>query len=334
MLNLIPKHPGGLLLPLIFFISFYFPEKSQAQFTASSDSLNREIFQVIRSGNTDRLESLLQQGANANARSGGYSALMTAALNGNANQMGILINHGALVNDPDKDGFTALWFSVPDYGKVQLLLSHGADPGLRSKEGFTVLAKLANYSGTLNLFQLLLDNGADLLHSGPDNSLMYNAASSCDTSLVGFLIRRGLSVNDTISVGDYPINSALNYRCFTIVKMLVDHGAKINIAPMNFPLDPINGITPLMFAAVSDDSLSFFYLLDHGADPNARDKKGYTALMFVQQAEHEEPAMTKALLERGVDPLAKAYDETDALSIAMLKGNTQTVALLKKYVHN
>ena len=88
-----------------------------------------------------------------------------------------------------------------------------------------------------------------------------------------------------------------------------------------------------MYAAASDDSLSFFYLLDHGADPNARDRRGYTVLMFAQQAEHEEPAMTKALLEHGANPREKAYDETDALSIAVLKGNTQTVALLKNVHH-
>jgi ankyrin repeat protein len=56
--------------------------------------------------------------------------------------------------------------------------------------------------------------------------------------------------------------------------------------------------------------------------------------MFVQQAEHEEPEMTKTLLERGANPLEKARDETDALSIAVLKGNTGTVNLLKKYANH
>jgi len=42
---------------------------------------------------------------------------------------------------------------------------------------------------------------------------------------------------------------------------------------------------------------------------------------------------TKALLEHGANPREKAYDETDALSIAVLKGNTQTVALLKNVHH-
>jgi ankyrin repeat protein len=322
-----------LLLPVLFIIMLI-SGKCRAQAMAAPDNLNREIFRVIRSGNAAQLDSLLQRGADANASGDGYSALMAAALNGNAAQMEMLINHGAVVNAVNADGFTALWFSIPDYEKVSLLLNHGADPGLRSKEGFTVLAKLANYPGTLKIFRLLMEHGADLLHSGPDNSLIYNAASSCDTALMSFLVGRGLSVNDTISVGDYPINSALNYRCFPMVKWLVDHGAKVNVAPMHLPLDLFNGITPLMFAGVSDDSLSFFYLLDHGADPNAKDKQGHTVLMFVQQAEHEEPEMTKTLLERGANPLEKARDETDALSIAVLKGNTGTVNLLKEYANH
>ena len=333
MLNLPLKPRCGKLMPLIFCFAFYFPGSGHAQPADVTDSGKHQIFLVIRSGDTAKLEQLLQNGADANAKEYGYTALMAAALDGTAAEMEILIGHGARVNEPDENGFTALWFGVPDYDKAALLIKHGADPQLRSKEGFTVLPKLANYAGTLKIFQLLMDHGADLLHSGPDNSLLYNAASSCDTAVLGMLIDHGLSVNDTTAVGDYPINSALNYRCFACLKILVDHGARVNVAPVNLPLPPMEGMTPLMFAGVSGDSLSFFYLLAHGADPNACNSKGYTVLMFVQQAGNEEPEMTRALLKRGANPLKKARDQTDALSLALLKGNTQTVQMLKVYAH-
>jgi ankyrin repeat protein len=331
MHNLRPKHLPGICFALIILSALMLTQASLAQALPPADRLIHEIFQIIRSGSSEKLENLLQNGASANAVEDGYSALMTAALAGTAAQMEILINHGAAVNCTNPDGFTAIWFSVPDSGKTSLLLNHGADPRLRSNEGFTVLVKLANYPGTLSIFRMLLDHGADLLHNAPDNSLLYNAASSGDTAVLGMLLNSGVPVNDTILGGDFAINAALTFRSFSSLKMLVDHGAHVNVAPMHLSLDLINGMTPLMLAAVSSDSLSFFYLLSHGADPNARSKKGYSVLMFVQQGEKEERAMTQALLERGANPLEKTPDQTDALSLALLKGNTQTVALLKKY---
>jgi ankyrin repeat protein len=319
---------------LIFLPALIFSAGSHGQSVTPADSMNHEIFRTIRLGSADKLESLLLKGANPNSVDDGYSALMAATLTGTSEQMELLIRYGAAVNYMDSDGITALWFSVPDYHKTALLLNHGADPQLHSKEGFTVLVKLANFPGTEKLFHLLMDHGADPRQSGPDNSLLYNAASSCDTAILGLLLRSGLRVNDTTSVGDYPVNSALNFRCFSTLKMLVDNGANVNVVPMHIPLDLLNGITPLMFAAVSNDSLSFFYLLAHGADPNARSKRGYTVLMFVQQAEKEEQAMTQALIDRGANPLEKAPDGTDALSLARQKGNTQTVELLRKYTIN
>ncbi len=327
------SHPRKWIM-LIFLPVLISPAIIQAQPNTGITGMNQEIFRVIRSGSADNLENLLQKGADANAIQEGNSALMAAALTGTKEEMDLLIRHGAMVNHQDSDGITALWYAIPDFDKTDLLLSHGADPQLRSREGFSVLVKLANYPGTERLFRLLMERGANPLKSGPDNSLLYNAASSCDTAILGLLLRSGLRANDSISFGDYPINNALNFRCFLSVKMLVDNGANVNVAPMNFSLDLINGITPLMFAAVSNDSLSFFYLLEHGANPNARSKRGYSVLMYVQQAEKEEPAMTRALIDKGADPHVKAPDGTDAFSLAQLKGNTETVKLLKKYSTN
>jgi ankyrin repeat protein len=290
------------------------------------------LFETIRSGSSAALQALLDKGADANDTLDGYSALMAAALSGSVDQMRLLIAHGAKVNAMNADGLTALWYSVPDWDKTTLLLDHGADPRLPSKEGYTVLAKVVHSPGTLALFHLLIDKGADPRKCGPDNMLLYNAASNCDTAILGLLIRSGLSTNDTISSGDYPINAALTYRCFASVKMLVENGADVNVRPMNFGLDPTNGITPLMLAAGDDDKASFFYLLDHGANPSIKSKYGYTALMYLQQCEKDEPEMTTALIQHGASPSDKMPGGEDALYFAQKKGNCQSAQILKKYL--
>jgi ankyrin repeat protein len=115
--------------------------------------------------------------------------------------------------------------------------------------------------------------------------------------------------------------------------MLVENGANVNIHPMHQILDLFNGVTPLMYAATGNDKLSFYYLLEHGADPNAKSKDGRTVLMFLEQGQWDCADMTQALINHGAKVSEKAPDGTDALFYAMKKGNTESVAILKKYLN-
>ncbi len=171
------------------------------------------LFRAIRSGSVIELQQQLAIGADANDSLDSYSALMAATLNGSVEQMKILIEHGANVNYQSSDGTTALWLAVPDWDKTKLLLDNGADPNHKVQD-YGILVKLAAIPGTLKLFHLLIDKGADLKKSSTDNYLVYNAAASGDTAILGFLIRSGFNVNDSVSFGDYPINNAEAFRIF------------------------------------------------------------------------------------------------------------------------
>jgi uncharacterized protein len=298
---------------------------------ATQSDRGRELFQSIRSGSTDALAQQLKKGANPNDTLDHYSALMAATLNGSIDQMRLLIDHGAKVNYVNSLGISALWLAVPDRGKTLLLLDQGADLNMKI-EGYGILAKLAAMPGTIDFFHLLIEKGADLKKCAADNSLVYIAAGSGDTAILGFLLRSGFRANDTVSYGDYPINFALNYRSSATLKMLVDSGADVNVHPVIvFALPATIGFTPLMNAAVSNDKPSFLYLLAHGADPNLKNKQGYTALMLLEASEIDDPEMTLALLQHGADPAAKAPDGSNAFYFAAKKGNTQSVEILKKY---
>jgi ankyrin repeat protein len=289
------------------------------------------LFQAIRSGSTDELKLQVANGADVNDSINGYSALMAATLNGSVEQMKMLIERGANVNYQSADGTTALWLAVPDWDKTKLLLDKGADPNHKIN-GYGLLVKLAAMPGTLDVFRLLIDKGADLKKSSADNYVLYNAASSGDTSLVGFLIRSGLNVNDSVLIGDYPINNAEAFRSFATLKMLVDNGANVNVRQwIPFGLDAFKGFTPLLFAALSHDTPSFFYLLDHGANPNAKTYQGYTPIMLLQQSETDDPEMTLALIKHGAKVSEVAPDGTNALFYAKRRGNTPSIALLEKY---
>src|SRR5215469_4903423 len=308
---------------------------SLASFSQPANNVSSKtlaLFNAIRSGSSEQLQQQLANGASANDTLNSYSALMAATLNGSVDQMKILIDHGANVNYQSGDTTTALWLAVPDWDKTKLLLEHGADPNHTIRH-YGVMVKLASIPGTINMFHLLIDHGADLKKMAPDNFLVYNAAASGDTAMLGFLLRSGLPVNDTIFNGDYPINAATEFNTFATVKMLIDHGANVNVAPViSYQLEPLKGFTPLMWAAWGHEKQSFLYLLDHGADPNAKSKTGTTALMLLVRGATDDPEMTKAILDHGARPLDKTPDGKDALYYAMQKGNdSPSVQILKSY---
>jgi len=307
--------------------------KLPAQSTAvTASGKTTALFNAIRSGSPDLLKAQIANGADVNDSINSYSALMAATLNGSIDQMKILIEHGANVNYQTSGGISALWLAIPDAEKTILLLEHGADIN-HQVQGYGVLAKLAAIPGTINLFHLLIDKGADLKKSAPANFLVYNAASSGDTAILGYLLRNGFNAKDTAAFGDYPLNAALSFRSFATLKMLVDNGADVNVKAPSF-FEALVGFTPLMNAAIYNERKSFFYLLEHGADPNLKSKKGFTALMLLEQSETiDDPDMTLALINHGAIVSAKAQDGTDALYYAMKKGNTQSAELLKKYAN-
>ncbi len=303
-----------------------------AQIVCFSVRAQTNLFDAIRSGSSDELNNALTNGANANDSLRGYSALMFCTLDGTAEQMSILISHGANVNYQNTDSITALWLAVPDLDKMTLLLNHGADINHKI-DGYGILSKLAMIPGTTAIFQFLMERGADPLHTSPDNILLYSAAGTGDTTLLGLLLRLGLKVNDTTSFGEAPINGALAFRRPATLKMLVEHGANVNFQNLHEPnLPAVIGFTPLMNAAIGNDMESLLFLLDHGADPNVRSKNGVTALILLMQSDCNDPEMTLALIKHGARVEDKQPDGSDALYFAKQKGNTQTVTLLKKYL--
>ena len=84
----------------------------------------------------------------------------------------------------------------------------------------------------------------------------------------------------------------------------------------------IAGITPLMYAALYGDRASARLLLDYGADPNARNDAGATALMWAV----DDPEITRMLLlERAGDPGIRSADGRTALQLAAARTGASDV---------
>ena len=85
------------------------------------------------------------------------------------------------------------------------------------------------------------------------------------------------------------------------------------------------GATVLMTAAQSDDPERLNFLLNRGADPNAVDLRGFTALHRAAEMGHK--AAVESLLKGGASPTVEAQGHTP-ISLAQARGQDEIVTLL------
>lgn len=105
------------------------------------------------------------------------------------------------------------------------------------------------------------------------------------------------------------------------VNELLAEGADVN-AKNNY------GVTALMGASFEGRVETVKALLAEGADVNVKDKKGITALMFTSGFGHVE--IVKALMDKGADVNAKSKRGSTALMFALKEWRVEIVQLLKK----
>ena len=284
-----------------------------------------KIFEAVRNNNINEVRSLFEQKADPNSiDEDGDHLLMNAALYASVDCMQLLIEKGSNVNAKNKIDETALMWSVHDLAKMKLLIQHGADVNAKAKTGNTPLLIASVGHGKYDAVKLLIDKGADVLavNNRKENALV-RASLFGDTATVSLLLSKGLDINAfTLDSTTALITAVLNANK-PVIFQLLERGA-----------DPDKlsffGLTSLSFAVIFTDAESVKAILKKTKRVNAMDVGGNSVLMYAGYNEHDDVEMIQALLDKGADVNIKAKDGATALSWASKKGNTATVALLKK----
>ncbi|RLN87526.1 hypothetical protein BBJ28_00024585 [Nothophytophthora sp. Chile5] len=112
---------------------------------------------------------------------------------------------------------------------------------------------------------------------------------------------------------------AARYDNVDVVRYLVDAGA-------DKEAKRTDGKTVLMWAACKDNVDMVRYLVDAGADKEAKDTHGWTALMLAATYGH--PDMVRCLVDAGADKEAKDTDGQPALMLAARHGKLDVVRYL------
>jgi ankyrin repeat protein len=200
-----------------------------------------------------------------------------------------------------------------DCARVERLL--GADPSLaraRSANGVSALMQ-ARYEGRLEIVALLRRKAGGLD--------IFEAATLGDLPRLRALLEADSSLARAFSSDGF---SALHLAAFfsqpQVVEELLRRGADVNAVSSNsMKVAVINS------AAASGRADLVKLVLAAGADPNARQQLGWTALHAA--VAHDNVEMAQALLEAGADPALRNDDGQTAAG----KAGPATAEMLRKY---
>ena len=223
----------------------------------------------------------------------GDNLLVTAAKDDDVRAVRALIVARVSVNEPARDGSTALLWAAyhSNVEMARALIAAGAKVDTPNQHGITPLLQ-ASRTGDTAIMQALIRAGANLARTHPD--------------------------------GETPLMAASRAGRVDAVRLLLETGADVNGA------DAYQRQTALMWAATEGHADVVKTLLDAGADPNRRahvtaleERKhadhptgGFTALMFAVRNGHVEVA--KALVKGGADPRLTNGDGATASIIAIV----------------
>ncbi len=307
---------GGVLVLLV--------SPASAQEARVADAAERQNAAVVR--------ALLAENADPNqSQPDGATGLHWAAHWNDLRMVEALLGAGADPNAVNELGVVPLALAALNAGAEvgQALLAAGADPNLAKPSGETVLMAAAR-TGSASLVEALLDADAEVDPTGHfknQTPLMWAAAEG-HADVVQLLLEAGADVEARSIHGTTALLLAARAGAVEAAQVLVESGgADVNAAEpvLDFHArideedDQSSGRSPLLIAAASRVAISGqeyklevepsthealgLYLLDQGADPDAADSIGRTALHAA--VDTNKVALVAAMLERGADPNAR-----------------------------
>jgi ankyrin repeat protein len=277
--------------------------KDSAAVNLRDDEGNTPLIQAAFYLPASQLAQFIDRGADVNAtNSAGVSALMKAVWD--LDKTRLLIQRGANVNAASKMGNTPLITAAFANGAsevVKALIKAGANVNAANGASGNAVTAAAE-AGDLKTLRMVLDHGGDpdstthIVESGAGASALMIASQMGHIDCVKLLLERGAKLNLRTEHGN-----ALNFAAFSdrheVARLLLDRGIEIDVPGQRV--------------------VSF-----------RRGDKGFTPLIYACLSERNDPTLVKWLIDRGADVNAKSSSGETPLSVALQRGNTKIVSTL------
>ena len=257
------------------------PEEARALLTAHQIPFNSfEFVRNAASSPSGVLALFINGHMHPNATTAdGYTALMSAARVGNIPNVTFLLKAGASVRPRTQGGITALMMAAQDCThpeSIRMLLNAGSKATDESDDGSTALT----------------------FASPP-------AAYKCDPDVIRELVKAGADPNHVNHHGGTPLMEAIVNDSPSNVTALLELGANPNQKAGHYEWPPILAAVINAVQQHGRGAQIAAVLIKHGADPNALDKFGQSALHHARR----NSTLSQLLLDAGATPLPPSANE-------------------------
>lgn len=289
---------------------------------------------AAKAGNVAIINYLIARKAALNkADKIGNTPFHVAARHGSVSIMDVLLKHNIDINQSPGLVGSPLHTAVISDSKISVLylIEHGADVNYKDFNGATVLHNAAG-SSKVDIIGLLLKHGAKI--NEPSKGLgtpIFLAVSNNKPETVKFLLKNGADINHNSKELGTPLFFAIQRGHKEVVNLLLEKGADTNVKHNDF--------TPLILTAYNGYTGIANSLLSHGAEVDAINGQGMTALVFA--VAYNYVPLVKILINSGADinvnftvndgstltalQIAKEVQNADMVEILERKNNSSKI---------